>query len=349
METDTRTYEALKAPDLFNKHLDKYIYAIFLAAKDMILADKTGSYHKPTHDLATYETKYQHDNPLPKDAEPNKYTYRRIETQYDDITGEEVTTVHDIPVKKFINTRNPDFRGTLEFFLVQMAKEFAVFYDTTKAKSVSDATFDKAMAECAEKHFQGSVSRFILTIGTVAHVDKLLAANIDAPAVKLAGEMEKEYGTNGDRPSSKVKVLCTAYLNFVKVLSIFMAHALIENKNMFRLEGILATLRQLNLIQKMDKGACLNNAVFDELKMYIAERKSGGEDGDCALPDAFGDSKPTPPKSKKPAARKPSAKKGAAKKSAAKKSAAKKSAAKAAPPDEAFEEDALEEVADEEF
>jgi hypothetical protein len=346
-DTDTRTFEALRAPELFTKHLNKYIYAVLLCAKDAILADKTGSYHKPTHDLAAFETKHQHDNPLPKDAEPNKYMYKKVETTTDEMTDEQVTTIKDIPVKKFANVNNADFRGTLEFFLVHLAKEFAYFYDTTSAKPVSDATFEKVMAETVEKHFQGSVTRFILTIGTVAHVDKLLTANIDVPITKLATEMEKEFGSGGgDRASAKVGALCKGYLSFVKVLCIFLANSLVECKSAFRLDGILATLRQLNLIQKMDKGACLNNAIFDELKQHIIERKSSGDEGeDDDLADAFGDAKPKAPKVKKAAAKKgkkAAAKKGAGKASA-KKTAAKKAAAVNAPPpaDETFDDDAI--------
>lgn len=340
-DTDTRTFEALRAPELFTKHLNKYIYAILLHAKDAILADKTGSYHKPTHDMAAYETKHQHDNPLPKEAEPNKYTYKKVETTTDEMTDEVVTTIKDIPVKKFANVNNADFRGTLEFFLLHLAKEFAYFYDATVAKPVSDATFEKVMAETVEKHFQGSVTRFILTIGTVAHVDKLLTAHVDAPVTKLVTEMEKEFGKGGDRPSAKISALCKGYLSFVKVLCIFLANSLVECKSAFRLDGILATLRQMNLIQKMDKGACLNNAIFDELKQHIVERKSSGDEGEEELADAFGDAKPKAPKGKKAAAKK--SKKAAAKKSAGKKSAAKKAAAVNAPPpvDEAFDDDAI--------
>lgn len=340
-DTDTRTFEALRAPELYTKHLNKYIYAILLCSKDVILADKTGSYHKPTHDLAAFETKHQHDNPLPKDAEPNKYLYRKTEIKKDEMTEEERTIVTDVPVKKFVNVNNADFRGTLEFFLVHLAKEFAYFYDTTKAKPVSDATFEKVMAECVEKQFQGSVTRFIMTIGNVAHVDKLLAAHIEAPFTKLASEMEKEFSASGDRPSAKIGAICKGYLSFVKVLCIFLANSLVECKSTFRLDGILATLRQLNLIQKMDKGACLNNAIFDELKLHIAERKTTNEEEADELVDAFGDAKPTAPKGKKAAAVK-KAKKGAAKKGAAKKGAAKKGAAATAPPpEEAFEEGAV--------
>lgn len=343
-DTDTRTFEALRSSELFTKHLNKYIYAILLHAKDAILADKTGSYHKPTHDLAAFETKQQHDNPLPKEAEPNKYMYKKVETTTDEMTDEQVTTIKDVPVKKFANVNNADFRGTLEFFLVHLAKEFAYFYDTTSAKPVSDATFEKVMAETVEKHFQGSVTRFILTIGTVAHVDKLLAANVDAPVTKLAGEMEKEFGSGGDRPSVKVSALCKGYLSFVKVLCIFLANSLVECKSTFRLDGILATLRQLNLIQKMDKGACLNNAIFDELKQHILDRKSSGDEEEDELADAFGDAKPKAPKGKKAAAKKSkkaAAKKGAGKASA-KKGAAKKAAANAPPPtDEVFDDDAV--------
>ena len=339
-DTDTRTFEALSAPELYTKHLNKYIYAVLLCAKDAILADKTGSYHKPTHDLAAFETKHQHDNPLPKEAEPNKYLYKKVETTTDEMTDEQVTTTKELPVKKFANVNNADFRGTLEFFLLHLAKEFAYFYDTTSAKPVSDATFEKVMAETVEKHFQGSVTRFILTIGNVAHVDKLLTVIVDAPVSKLTTEMEKEFGSGGDRPSAKVNVLCKGFLSFVKVLCIFLANSLVECKSAFRLDGILATLRQLNLIQKMDKGACLNNAIFDELKQHILERKSSGDEGEDELADAFGDAKPKAPKGKKAAAKKP--KKAAAKKGAGKKGAAKKPAANAPPPtDETFDDDAL--------
>lgn len=336
--TEVETYDTVKSPTLYG-HIAEYFYLNALAAKEIVLADKSGSYTKPDHRLAQFITKYQAEH-KPKKGEA-KYTYSKVTTKEDEGTGLMVTNREIVPVRAFFNQQNADLKHFLEFFLVQLCTEYSVFYPTQKGKLVPAASFEKQFSERVEKELPGTVTRFIFTIGNVMRVDAMVTETVIAPELAIMKEMEGYYGTQEKRPSEQLRVIVASYLKFCKLLAIFLANSLVECTAAIALEDLLAILRHFNTMQRAEgNGAQLNNCVFDEIAVYVKSRrtakaKKGEAEVDTGMQDDLTEEitgeKPVAPKATtKPAAIKGTSKKGGAKKptgKAPKKQAATKPAA----------------------
>lgn len=338
--TDVETYETVKSSTV-SSAVASYVYLNALATKDIVLADKSGSHHKPDHPLAQFETKFHAEH---KPAKGEKYTYSKITSTEDEATGAIITNREIAPVRKFYTKDTADLKHFLEFFLVNLCKEYSAFYPTQKGKLEPVASFEKKLSEYVEKQFTGTVSRFIFTIGNTARVDTMGGETVVTPDMVIMKEMEGYYGTQQNRPIEHLRAIAAAYLKFCKLVAIFLANNLTEAWSTITVGDLLAILRHFNSLQRAEgNGALLNNCVFEELTIYVKSRhvvktKKGKDDSDGMqddLTEEITGKKPTPPKAK------PSATKGG-KRGAGKKSAGKKSTTKpaAAPAEDDFEDSA---------
>lgn len=358
MATEIETYETVKSTAV-SAAVSNYVYLNALATKDIVLSDKSGSYHKPDHKLAQFETKYQAEHkPNTKKGEA-KYTYSKITITEDDATGEKIHNREIMSIKKFFNLQNADLKHFLEFFLVALCKEYSVFFPKQKGKYEPAATFDKKFSETVEKELAGTVARFIFTIGTVSRVDAMVTETVITPELTLMKEMEGYYGTAEKRPMDHLRAITAAYLKFCKLVAVFLANNLMECTATITLEDLLALLRHFNAMQRADGSrpgealsGQLNNCIFDELTVYVKSRRTTkakkgeaepGSDMQDDLTEEITGEKPTVPK----AATKPAAAKGAKGKGkgAAAKTTSKKAAGKAAAKPAAAAEDDFEDTA----
>lgn len=336
---DVELYETVLSDTLYTK-IAEHFYMNALAAKEVVLADKSGSYDKPDHRLAQFETKHQKEH-KPKKGEA-KYTYIKVITKVDDLTGEVVTNRDKLPVRAFFNSKNADLKNFLQFFLLQLCKEYGTFYPSMKGKYTPKVAFEKTFSEYVEKKLPGSVARFMFTIGNTIRVDTMTGETVIAPEMAVAKEMEGFWGTQTTRPTEHINIIVSAYLRFCKVVAVFLANYLIEMAATITVEDLLVILRNLNTLQRAEGisagstnnviTGCLNNAIFDEVSAYVKARrpvkaKKGEENvDDIVLDDDLTEEitgeKPVAPKT----ASKPAAAKG---KGRAKPKASAKSGAKA--------------------
>lgn len=176
--------------------------------------------------------------------------------------------------KKFLSM-STQVKHALHYILQCMVHECKQFYDSKGRFPDEDLISEIkefANSDCVDAIFPFVVEVSSLELGRLLE-EEPPEKGVGALRKHLETEFKKIFeSTSGtSKPNSKPLLsLIECFVNFIKVLSVFVMEYMWENKTAFNLKGFTGTLRQLSRIVTPSGGSC-PQTFYQSMNMYIEQ------------------------------------------------------------------------------